>query len=237
MTRRPGEELLTFVFVGGGYAGLEALAELQDFAAEAIETYPRARLHGMRWILVEAMDRVLPEIDPRLADYAAARAARARHRHPARDDARGGDGHLGADLDRRDASARGPSSGPPAWSRIPSARNLGLPLDERGRIVVDDHLRVQRRGRRLGARRRRRGPRPGEARPALPAHLAARDPAGKDGRAATSPRRSASGEPAPFTYKTLGAVREPRPLQGGGEGGAVHASAASRPGGWRARTT
>ena len=28
------EELLTFVFVGGGYAGLEALAELQDFAAD-----------------------------------------------------------------------------------------------------------------------------------------------------------------------------------------------------------
>ena len=51
------------MFVGGGYAGLEALAELQDFAAEAIETYPRASLQGMRWILVEAMDRVLPEID------------------------------------------------------------------------------------------------------------------------------------------------------------------------------
>src|SRR3954449_1191023 len=64
------EELLTYVFVGGGYAGLEALAELQDFAADAIESYPRARLHGMRWILVEATDRVLPEIDPKLADYA-----------------------------------------------------------------------------------------------------------------------------------------------------------------------
>src|SRR5687768_10858702 len=64
------QELLTFVFVGGGYAGLEALAELQDFAAEAIETYPRAGLQGMRWILVEALDRVLPETDPRLADYA-----------------------------------------------------------------------------------------------------------------------------------------------------------------------
>src|SRR6476661_7495770 len=47
------EELLTYVFVGGGYAGLEALAELQDFAAEAMESYPRARLHGMRWVLVE----------------------------------------------------------------------------------------------------------------------------------------------------------------------------------------
>src|SRR5262245_55236955 len=64
------EQLLTYVFVGGGYAGLEALAELQDFAADAMENYPRARLQGMRWILVEATDRVLPEIDQRLADYA-----------------------------------------------------------------------------------------------------------------------------------------------------------------------
>src|SRR5215203_325190 len=64
------EQLLTYVFVGGGYAGLEALAELQDFAADAMEGYPRARLHGMRWILVEATDRVLPEIDESLADYA-----------------------------------------------------------------------------------------------------------------------------------------------------------------------
>ena len=64
------EELLTYVFVGGGYAGLEALAELQDFAADAIQRYPRARLQGMRWILVEAADRVLPEIDAELAEYA-----------------------------------------------------------------------------------------------------------------------------------------------------------------------
>src|SRR3954463_16510010 len=64
------EELLTYVFVGGGYAGLEALAELQDFAADAMDRYPRARLHGMRWIGVEATDRVLPEIDADLAEYA-----------------------------------------------------------------------------------------------------------------------------------------------------------------------
>src|SRR6187549_25463 len=68
---RMRDELLTFLFVGGGYAGLEALAELQDFAAEAMQFYPRARLHGMRWVLAEAADRVLPEIDAGLAEYAA----------------------------------------------------------------------------------------------------------------------------------------------------------------------
>src|SRR5436190_21953208 len=38
------EELLTYLFIGGGYAGLEALAELQDFAGDAVDRYPRARL-------------------------------------------------------------------------------------------------------------------------------------------------------------------------------------------------
>jgi NADH dehydrogenase len=61
---------LTYVFVGAGYAGLEGLAELQDFAAEVIDLYPRCRTQGMRWILVEARDRVMPEIPPDLADFA-----------------------------------------------------------------------------------------------------------------------------------------------------------------------
>ena len=128
---RPREELLTFVFVGGGYAGLEALAELQDFAAEAIEFYPRARLHGMRWILVEAMDRVLPEIDAELAEYAA-RELRGRgidiRLGTTLEEVR----PLGTDLDRRDHAdahrcldrRRRPASEQPATS--------GWPLDERG---------------------------------------------------------------------------------------------------------
>ena len=37
-----------------------------------MDRYPRARLHGMRWILVEATDRVLPEVPADLADYAVA---------------------------------------------------------------------------------------------------------------------------------------------------------------------
>src|SRR5215203_161689 len=64
------EGLLTYVFVGAGYAGLEGLAELQDFAADLIDLYPRARVQGMRWILVEARDRVMPEISADLAAFA-----------------------------------------------------------------------------------------------------------------------------------------------------------------------
>src|SRR3954468_19671448 len=60
---------LTFVFVGAGYAGVEGIAELQDFVADVIERYPRARLDGTRWILVEAEDRIMPEIPPSLPEF------------------------------------------------------------------------------------------------------------------------------------------------------------------------
>jgi NADH dehydrogenase len=136
------DELLTYVFVGGGYAGLEALAELQDFAADAMESYPRARLHGMRWVLVEATDRVLPEIDPGLAEYAL-RELRGR----------GIDIRLETTLEEvgpRHARLSGGETLPTrtvVWTAgvapHPSLRQLQLPLDERGRVPVDAHLRVQ----------------------------------------------------------------------------------------------
>ena len=63
-----------------------------------------ARLHGMRWILVEAKDRVLPEIDQALADYAVRRAARTRDRGAARDHDRRGDRRQRAAVDRGDGA-------------------------------------------------------------------------------------------------------------------------------------
>jgi NADH dehydrogenase len=136
------EGLLTYVFVGGGYAGLEALAELQDFAADAMERYPRARLHGMRWILVEAEDRVLPEIDAKLADYAV-RELRGR----------GIEVRLGTTLEEASADGATFSTGETVPTRTivwtagvrahPSLANLSVPLDDAGRVKVDDHLRVE----------------------------------------------------------------------------------------------
>ena len=136
------DELLSYVFVGGGYAGLEALAELQDFAADAIESYRRARLHGMRWVLVEASDRVLPEIDAGLADYAL-RELRGR----------GIDIRLGTTLEEVTAESARIATGETLPTRTvvwtagvaphPSLRQLSLPLDERGRVTVDDRLRVE----------------------------------------------------------------------------------------------
>ncbi|GII96465.1 NAD(P)/FAD-dependent oxidoreductase [Sinosporangium siamense] len=55
---------LTFVFVGAGFAGVEALAELEDLARDACRFFPGIVPGDMRWILVEATDRVLPEVGP-----------------------------------------------------------------------------------------------------------------------------------------------------------------------------
>jgi len=138
---RRREELLTYVFVGGGYSGLEALAELQDFAADAIERYPRARLQGMRWMLVEAMDRVLPEVPADLASYALQELR-----------GRGIDIRLGTRIEEATADSTLLSTGERIPTRTlvwtagvaphPSLGSLALPLTEAGRVEVDSQMRV-----------------------------------------------------------------------------------------------
>jgi NADH dehydrogenase len=63
------ERALSFVFIGGGYAGIEALAELEDMARDALRFYPMISDGDMRWVMVEAADRILPEVSPDMADY------------------------------------------------------------------------------------------------------------------------------------------------------------------------
>jgi NADH:ubiquinone reductase (H+-translocating) len=60
---------LTFVFVGGGYAGVEAFAELEDMARYATRYYDNINPDDMRWVLVEATGRILPEVGEELGKY------------------------------------------------------------------------------------------------------------------------------------------------------------------------
>ncbi|HEY1357443.1 MAG TPA: NAD(P)/FAD-dependent oxidoreductase [Thermoleophilaceae bacterium] len=133
---------LTFVFVGAGYAGLEGIAELQDFVAGLIDRYPRCRLDGTRWILVEAGDRVMQEIPPSLAEFAT-RELRGR----------GIEIRTGTRLESLDESSAALSTGERIPTRTlvwttgvkppPVVRELGLPLNPSGRIDVDETLRVR----------------------------------------------------------------------------------------------
>ncbi|MBV2357847.1 NAD(P)/FAD-dependent oxidoreductase [Streptomyces sp. J2-1] len=70
-TRDPAvrDAALTFVFVGGGYAGVEALGELEDMARYAARYYHNIRPEDMKWVLVEASDRILPEVGPEMGRY------------------------------------------------------------------------------------------------------------------------------------------------------------------------
>jgi NADH dehydrogenase len=70
------ERHLTFVFVGAGYAGVEALAELSDLVRDALRYYPELKQAPRRWVLVDAAPKILPEIPARLGDYAARELSR-----------------------------------------------------------------------------------------------------------------------------------------------------------------
>ncbi|MBA3265922.1 MAG: NAD(P)/FAD-dependent oxidoreductase, partial [Nocardioidaceae bacterium] len=60
---------LTFVFVGGGYAGVEALAEIEDMVRFATRYYDSVSPQDLRFVLVEAAERILPEVGPDLGRY------------------------------------------------------------------------------------------------------------------------------------------------------------------------
>ena len=136
------ERRLSFVFVGAGYAGVEALAELSDLVDDAARYYPRLKDVPRRWVLVDAAPMILPEIPPRLGDYAADELAK-----------RGVEIRVGTTLASLDGdeAVLGDGTRIPTRTLVwtagvrphPLVRELGLPLDERGRIEVDELLRVR----------------------------------------------------------------------------------------------
>jgi NADH:ubiquinone reductase (H+-translocating) len=133
---------LGFVFVGAGYAGVEALAELADLVNDALRWYPRLRSATQRWVLVDAAPTILPEIPPRLGDYAARELA-----------GRGVEIQVGTTLTSYDGGEAVLSNGDRipthtlVWTAGVNANPLvqvfELPLEERGRIRVDEYLRVE----------------------------------------------------------------------------------------------
>ncbi|MFF4408183.1 NAD(P)/FAD-dependent oxidoreductase [Streptomyces sp. NPDC001262] len=60
---------LTFVFVGGGFAGAETIGEVEDMARDAAKYYTNVKREDMRFVLVDVADRVLPEVGPKLGEY------------------------------------------------------------------------------------------------------------------------------------------------------------------------
>ncbi len=133
---------LTFVFVGAGYAGVEALAELADLVRDALRYYPDLRDEPQHWVLVDAAEKILPEIPTKLGDYAAQQLA-----------GRGVDIRVRTTLESVEQHAAVLSDGTRiltstvVWTAgvlaNPVNEQLGMPLDDRGRVLVDSLLRVE----------------------------------------------------------------------------------------------
>src|SRR6478609_95027 len=62
--------MLTVVVAGGGFAGVETLAELNDFVRGASRYYAGIHKTDVRMVLVHSGDRILPEVSPSMSSYA-----------------------------------------------------------------------------------------------------------------------------------------------------------------------
>jgi NADH dehydrogenase len=135
------EAALTFVFVGGGYAGTEALAELENMARYAVRYYHNIQPDDLKWVLVEATGRILPEVGEELGRYAV-RELRGRN--------------VDVRLETRLVSCEGRVAVLSDGAHLPTRTLVwtagvkpapvlaasGLPLDARGRLRADATLRV-----------------------------------------------------------------------------------------------
>jgi NADH dehydrogenase len=133
---------LTFVFVGGGYAGVEAMAELEDMARYATRYLPDIEPGDMRWVLIEAASRIMPEVSVRLSAYTVDRLAE-----------RGIDVRLNTRLESAVDGRIKLSDGEEfdaetlVWTAgvkaNPMLQNTDLPLDDAGRLSCAANLTVK----------------------------------------------------------------------------------------------
>jgi NADH dehydrogenase len=189
---------LSFVFVGAGYAGVEALAELSDLVDDALRYYPRLHDTPRRWVIVDAAPKILPEIPSRLGEYAARELAQ-----------RGVEIYVGTTLESisHEEAVLGNGTHIPTRTLVwtagvranPLLRELDLPLDDRGRVEVDELLRV--RGREgvwaLGDCARVPNTRSAEPDPPTCQHAL---------RQARRLAKNIAGTPEPYGYRMLGQV-------------------------------
>jgi NADH:ubiquinone reductase (non-electrogenic) len=141
LTDEQVRQRLTFVIIGGGPTGVEAAAEIHDLLDEELaQAYPDLAPHA-RVVVIEALPRLLTSYDEALGEYTT------------RFFARGGiDVRIGAKVQAIEPNAVVLQGGERIdcglilWAAgnapVPFVKTLGVPLDRRGRIMVDDFLRL-----------------------------------------------------------------------------------------------
>jgi len=135
------DRLLTFVVVGGGFAGIEVFAEMRSLASYLLRYYPNLTFADVHFHLIEAMSRIMPEVSPSTADWVIANL-----------DRRGAKIHLNTQLTSAVGGKVELSTGESFESDVivwtagvmahPYVRNTDLPVEERGRLMAHPSLRI-----------------------------------------------------------------------------------------------
>lgn len=135
------DRLLTFVVVGGGFAGIETFAEMRSLVSYLLRYYPNISFEDTHFHLIEAMGRIMPEVAQDTSEWVIANL-----------DKRGAKVHLNTQLLSAVNGKIELSTGESFESDIivwtagvmahPFVKNTDLPLDERGRIMAKATLQV-----------------------------------------------------------------------------------------------
>ncbi|MCE7010403.1 NAD(P)/FAD-dependent oxidoreductase [Kibdelosporangium philippinense] len=136
------QRLLTVTFVGGGFTGVEGFAEVFSLAKAVLKRYPELEASELRFHLVEAAGRILPEVTDRPGSWVVrSLEKRGAHVHLNTTVASAVDGHIvlssGEEFD----------SNLIVWTAGNAAnpvvhKHTDLPVDELGRMIVTADLRI-----------------------------------------------------------------------------------------------
>jgi len=135
------DRLLTFVVVGGGFAGIEAFAEMRNLASALLRNYPTLSFEDTHFHLIEAMGRIMPEVSLKTSLWVIKNLAE-----------RGAQIHLDTQLSSATGGKIELSTGESfesdtiVWTAgvmaNPMIRNTDLPIEERGRLRARADLRI-----------------------------------------------------------------------------------------------
>ncbi|GAA2179079.1 FAD-dependent oxidoreductase [Leucobacter tardus] len=135
------ERLLTVTVVGGGFAGIESIAELRSFGTSILRNYPEIGFDETKFHLVEAMGRIMPEVSEGMADWVVKDQTR-----------RGVDIHLNTQLTSAVDGKMELSTGEVFESELivwtagvmprPFLRGTDLPIGPRGHVIGSPTLQV-----------------------------------------------------------------------------------------------
>lgn len=135
------KRLLTFVVVGGGFSGIEGFAEMTDLCRVLLKSHPNIKREEVELHLIEATDHIIPDLPVKDSKWVIEQLEK-----------RGAHIHLKTFVESAVDGVVKTSAGTEyptdclVWTAgttaCPVLKDSDLPLDKRGRLIVDTKLRV-----------------------------------------------------------------------------------------------